>query len=447
MKRNNLKGEEKMSNTNEYKGGENFDLKQMLIRGRELSFYERLDLFDQFINNLKTNGEFNHLRCISSAADREVTLIDPATGKEKKMLMFGSNNYLGLANHPYVKERVKEIINKYGVGLGGPPLLNGYTSLHRELETRLAELKGAEDACIFSSGYGANVGVVTALMNSNDSVLYDAYSHASFCDGIKMSGAHSYSFAHNNLEQLRKRLSIVSNDSSTQKFIGVEGVYSMDGDIAPLIGLIEISKANGSLLIVDDAHGTGMLGNTGRGTAEHIGVEGEIDVTVGTFSKTFATTGGFAASSKSIINYLRFFARSYMFSASLAPTTVATVLAGMDVMERQPELIQNLRDNVRYASTAFKRKNFDVDPESAIIPLRVPEWMSIRKAAHRFYELGIFMNSIEYPAVPLSQQRFRVSLMATHRKEDINKLVDTIEEVWSDPSVKNEYSYENIIAA
>jgi glycine C-acetyltransferase len=284
-------------------------------------------------------------------------------------------------------------------------------------------------------------------MNSSDSVLYDAYSHASFCDGIKMSGAHSYSFAHNNLEQLRKRLSIVSNDSSTQKFIGVEGVYSMDGDIAPLKGLIEISKANGSLLIVDDAHGTGMLGKTGRGTAEYLGVEGEIDVTVGTFSKTFATTGGFAASSKSIINYLRFFARSYMFSASLAPTTVATVLAGMDVMEREPELIQNLRDNVRYASFAFKGKNFDVDPESAIIPLKVPEWMSIRKAAHRFYELGIFMNSIEYPAVPLSQQRFRVSLMATHRKEDINKLVDAIEEVWSDPSVKNEHSYENVIAA
>jgi glycine C-acetyltransferase len=348
------------------------------------------------------------------------------------MLMFGSNNYLGLANHPYVKEKVRQAIEKFGAGIGGPPLLNGYTSLHRELEERLAALKGAEDALIFSSGYGANVGLVTALMNPDCFVVYDAYSHASFCDGIKMSGVQSFRFPHNNIFILEQRLKNLRACSDKDIYVGVEGVYSMDGDLAPLDKLVELCKKYNAYLVVDDAHGTGVMGKTGSGTAEHFDVDGKVDLIMGTFSKTFAVTGGFVAGSKDITNYMRYFARSYMFSASLPPIVIAAVLAGLDVLQKDNGLLQSLRDNIKYTGKRLSSLGFNTGNETAIFPLIVPEEMNIRKAAFEFHKRGIFMNSIEYPAVPLSQQRFRISIMATHTNEDIDKLVEVIDEVWNE---------------
>ena len=206
----------------------------------------------------------------------------------------------------------------------------------------------------------------------------------------------------------------------------------MDGDLAPLDVLVPLCKSHGAILVVDDAHGTGVMGTTGRGTAEHFGVEGQVDVTMGTFSKTFAMTGGFVAASKAIIDYLRYFARSYMFSASLPPVVIATILAGLDVIENEPELLTQLRDNVGYAAVGLQRLTFAANPSAAIIPLRVPVGMNIRKAAQRFHELGIFVNSVEYPAVPISQQRFRLSLMATHTQEDIDRLGEAVQTVWNE---------------
>ncbi len=222
--------------------------------------------------------------------------------------------------------------------MGGPPLLNGYTALHRELEERLAALKGCESAMLFSSGYGANIGLVTALVNQRDRVFYDAYSHASFCDGIKMAGVQSRHFPHNDIDRMERMLEACSG-ADHDVFVGVEGVYSMDGDLAPLDRLTQICRERGAILLLDDAHGTGVMGKTGRGSAEHFGVEGLVDITMGTFSKTFATTGGFIASTGPIIEYLRYFARSYMFSASLPPVVAAAVIAGLDVIEQEPELI------------------------------------------------------------------------------------------------------------
>ena len=416
----------------QYKGGENFDLRQILLRGRHLPLRDRTSFFQSVINELSLNREMLSMRCISSAADREVSVIDSYTGKSKSMLMFGSNNYLGLANHPYVKEYTLRAIREYGVGVGGPPLLNGYTKLHRELEERLAALKGAEDALVFSSGYGTNVGLVTGLMNGGDIVLYDEYSHASFCDGVKMAGAQSMQFHHNDIKKLQSMLQLHQQRPNSDMFVGVEGVYSMDGDLAPLDVLVPLCKAHNAILVVDDAHGTGVMGATGRGTAEHFGVEGQVDITMGTFSKAFAVAGGFIASSKPIIDYLRFFARSYMFSASLPPVVVAAVIAGLDVIEHEPELLTNLRNNIEYTSKGIQNLGFDVRPRSGIIPLRVPVGMNIRQAAYRFHELGVFVNSIEYPAVPISQQRFRISLMATHTMQDIDKLLAAVEEVWNE---------------
>ena len=421
-----------MSANTDYSGGENFDLRQILLRGRSMRLQERVSFFGSFLKNLQNTREQLCMRRVLTSADREVTILDPFTGGEKTMLMFGSNNYLGLANHPYVKECAEQAVREYGAGIGGPPLLNGYTRLHRVLEDRLAALKGTEDALVFSSGYGANVGLVSGIVNPGDIVLYDAYSHASFCDGMKLAGVQSFHFPHNDMRRLKHLLELYATHQTGDVFVGVEGVYSMDGDLAPLDILVPLCTSHKAHLIVDDAHGTGVLGRTGRGTAEHFGLEGQVGITMGTFSKTFAVTGGFVAASKPVVDYLRYFARSYMFSASLPPVVIATVLAGLDVLDHEPHLRERLRENIAYASAGLRTLGFDVKGESGVIPLCVPEGMNIRQAAYRFHELGIFINSIEYPAVPISLQRFRVSLMASHRKEDIDRLLETVATVWSE---------------
>ncbi len=420
-----------MNSENTYNGGENFDLRKLFVKCRRDNLNDKVSYFNSFIQDLSAKHELQHLRCVTSAADREVIVEDNYTKIKNKMLMFGSNNYLGLANHPYVKRKTEEAIERYGVGVGGPPLLNGYTDLHRDLEERLAAFKGTEDAMIFSSGYGANVGLITALANNNSKLIYDSYSHASLIDGIKMSGINSEQFEHNNMQRLNELLDNSKTDDSHDVFVAVEGVYSMDGDTSPLDEIVKLCRSHNAILILDDAHGTGTLGLNGCGTAEHYGVKDQVDITMGTFSKTFAVTGGFIAASKPIINYLRFFARSYMFSASLSPITIASVLAGLDLIKQDKYLLHSFRDNVNYLNNGLQQLGFDTHSQSGIISLRTPPEMNVRKAAYEFHERGIFLNSIEYPAVPISQQRFRISIMATHTKEDINLLVEAIEEIWS----------------
>ncbi|MCW8850195.1 MAG: aminotransferase class I/II-fold pyridoxal phosphate-dependent enzyme [Melioribacteraceae bacterium] len=414
-----------------YCGGENFDLRQILLNGRTKCLNDRTKYFEKFIHGLVKRKEMQHLRIISSAADRKVIVKDLYSGELKEMLMFGSNNYLGLSNNPYVVERTGQTLRKYGAGIGGPPLLNGYTILHQALEERLANMKKSEGALIFSSGYGANVGLLSSLINRGDIVIHDAYSHASFTDGIKMASANSLKFPHNDLQRLKELLSGTSGMNSGDVFVGVEGVYSMDGDTAPLDKIVPLCKSKNSILIVDDAHGTGIMGPTGKGTAEHYGVEENVDITMGTFSKVFSVTGGFVTASKSIINYLRFFARSYMFSASLSPVTIATVLAGLDVIEKEKGLLESFKNNVNYIRSGLQKQGFNIVSTTGVFPLMVPEHMNIRIAAYEFHKRGIFLNSIEYPAVPVSQQRFRLSIMASHTKEDIDRLLGVIEEVWS----------------
>ena len=419
-----------MTHEQEYRGGENFDLREMLLRGRHMRLTDRTRFFGGFLRDLEEHGELLTRRCIASAADREVLVADPVTGVARPMLMFGSNNYLGLATHPHLRARAEAALREFGAGVGGPPLLNGYTTLHRELERRLAALKGAEDALVFASGYAANVGLVAGLMQKTDTVYYDAYSHASFCDGMKMTGVQAHSFPHNDVRALRAMLVAAGNERTGDRYVAVEGVYSMDGDLAPLPELVALCREFDAILLVDDAHGTGVMGANGGGTAEHFGIKGDIAISMGTFSKTFAVTGGFIAGPKPVIYYLRYFARPYMFSASLSPVVVATVLAGLDVLEEEPERLWHLRQNIAYATACLHRIGFDVHPETAIIPLIVPEWMDIRRASRMFHEKGIFVNSIEYPAVPVTQQRFRISIMATHTGNDIDRLTRAVREVW-----------------
>ena len=427
-----------MNSDEKNRGGENFNLLDILKNGKELSFVKRVNYFSKFVESQNKMRHNLYMRQVVSPADREVEIIDHITLKRKKMLMFGSNNYLGLANHPYVQEKVQSAIQKYGVGISGPPLLNGYTLLHRQLEERLSAFKHAEDTLIFPTGYSANVGMLTAIVTKNDLVIYDAFCHASFHDGLKMGKLNNVHFAHNDLNQLENRIEKNRQLYKGDVFVGVEGVYSMDGDLAPLDKIVSLCKKNNVMLILDDAHGSGVMGKTGCGTAEHFGVSDQIDITMGTFSKTFGVVGGFISSSKPVIDYMRFFARSYMFSASLPPAIIAAVLAGLDVIEREPELIQELHKNVKYAAKGFQSLGFDVEPEAAIIALKVPETMNIRKAAFQLHQAGVFVNSIEYPAVPLNQQKFRISMMASHTKKDIDYLLESVQNVWEQFEIKTD---------
>jgi len=413
----------------EYTGGENFDLHDMLQLGRELRLHERAGFFSQFIDDLNTNNKFVYRRCIDGEMGRDVPVINEQNNESNSFLMFGSNNYLGLTSHPYVKARVKAAIDKYGIGVGGPPLLNGYTTLHRELEKRISVFKGREDTVLFSSGYSTNVGLLTAICNKQDVVLYDKYSHASLIDGLRMCKANAFPFNHNDPTDL-ERLLKENQNSKGNVYVAVEGVYSMDGDIAKLDEIIPLCKRYGAVIMLDDAHGTGVLGEHGRGTAEYFGGQDDVDIIVGTFSKAFGVVGGFISASKEIVNYLRFFARSYMFSASLPPPVVAAVLAGIDVLENEPELHNALHNNIAYAKQLLCEIGFNITTVTPIIALIVPETMDIRKAAYQFHKKGIFINAIEYPAVPVHLQRFRISLMATHTRSDIETLIGCVDDVW-----------------
>lgn len=417
-------------------GLSDLNLHDFIVQSKQMDLQASIKRFAAFIRYEKQHHEITYSRQVVSPPGREVTILDPWTGRKRQMLMFASNNYLGFANHPYVKSQVAAAMDKYGAGLGGPPLLNGYTRLMKELEERLARLKHQESALIFPTGYSTNLGMVTALVKESDHVLFDEFSHASFYDAIRMARVPATAFRHNDVKDLEEKLKQLTAETKGTVFVGVEGVYSMDGDLAPLDKMVPVVKKYGAISMLDDAHGTGLLGKTGSGTAEHFGVEKEIDLSMGTFSKTFSMTGGFVAGSWEMVNYLRFFARSYVFSAALPPTTLAAVLAGIDLIEKDGAVREKLLSTTAYAASQLKKFGTLSNPEAAIIALQVPDWMEIRKANNLIHEQGIFLNAIEYPAVPEDQQRFRVSIMSDHTREDVDRLVAVIHKTWNDPAVR-----------
>lgn len=420
-----------------------FGLKSFLNKRKPQSLLSWVNDFSLFIQDLKRNKEHSYFRLITSAPGRKVIVMAEDSNVEHKMLLFASNNYLGLGNNSYIKKKVKEAIDIYGTGLGGPPILNGYTQLMKELEQRVAQLKQQEDCMIFSAGYNANLGFVSALVKSNDFVIYDELSHASLYDAMKMSNAKGISFKHNDVDDLERKLAEYSPTIKGTIFVCIEGIYSMDGDISPLSQMVPLIKKYGAISMLDDAHGLGILGLDGSGTAEHFEVSKEIDISMGTFSKSLAGTGGFLTSRKEIINYMRYFARPYMFSASLPPMSLAAILAGLDVIETQPQLREQLYENIKYAQEILSPYNIVAKDVTPILALLVPEWMDIRKANSIIHERGIFLNAIEYPAVPKNKQRFRISLMAQHTKEDINELAKVLADVWADQRVKIELNKNN----
>lgn len=340
----------------------------------------------------------------------------------KEMIMVGSNNYLGLINHPRVMKAAQEAVDRYGVATCGSRFLNGTLDIHNELEERLAKFMKMEAALTFSTGFQTNQGIISTLISRGDAVVTDRMVHASIIDACRLSYGGAHKFKHNDMADLERIISSLDND--IRKLIVVDGVFSMEGDLANLPEIVEIAKKNNAKIMVDDAHGIGVMGKNGRGTAEHFGVEDDVDLVMGTFSKSFASLGGFVAGEKKVISYIKHFARSLIFSASITPASVATVLATLDIIENEPERRERLWQITEKMKSGFQAMGYNTGPtETPIIPVIIGNdemafmlWRLLREA-------GVFTNPVIYPAVPKDQSLIRTSYSATHSDEDLDTVL------------------------
>jgi 8-amino-7-oxononanoate synthase len=379
---------------------------------------ERLSKFD-LPQKIMAAGIYPYFRVIESDQDTEVTI------NGKKVLMFGSNSYLGLTNHPKIKEASKKAIDKYGSGCAGSRFLNGTLDIHLELEERLAKFTGKEGALCFSTGFQVNLGVVSVLTGRNDHVLLDELDHASIIEGSRLSFSRVLKFAHNDMKSLESKLKHCTPDSI--KLIVVDGIFSMEGDIVNLPVIVKLAKKYNATIMVDDAHSLGVIGVNGAGTASHFGLTDSVDLIMGTFSKSFASLGGFIASDKDTINFIKHSSRTLIFSASMTPASTATVLAALDIMESEPERIKHLWDITHYALKGFKSMGFDTGKsESPIIPLFIRDDYKALMLTKILLEDGIFVNPVVSPGVPKEDSLIRYSLMATHTKAQVDISIEKI---------------------
>ena len=368
-------------------------------------------------------GIYPYFREIQSDQDTEVII------NGKKVLMFGSNAYLGLTNHPNVKEAAIEAIKKYGTGCAGSRFLNGTLDLHIQLEKRLAEFVGKEDAIVYSTGFQVNLGVVSCLTGREDYILWDELDHASIIEGHRLSFSTKLKYKHNDMESLEKQLQKCEPDKV--KLIVTDGVFSMEGDVAKLPEIVALAKKYNASIMVDEAHGIGVFGKQGRGTCDHFGVAKDVDLIMGTFSKSFASIGGFIAADESIINYLRHHSRSYIFSASNTPAATAAANAALDIMMNEPERIQHLWDLTHYALDGFRQMGCEIGNTSTpIIPLFIRDNDLTFLITKELFDAGVFVNPVVAPAVASEDTLIRFSLMATHKKEQLDYALETIHKVF-----------------
>ncbi len=368
----------------------------------------------------KAAGVYPYFRMIQSEQDTEV-IIDG-----KKVLMFGSNSYLGLTNHPKLKEASIAAINKYGSGCAGSRFLNGTLDLHIELEEKLAKFVGKEGALVFSTGYQVNLGVLSSVTSRKDNIILDELDHACIIDGARLSFARPLKYRHNDMESLEKMLQR-HQDVEGLNLIAVDGVFSMEGDIAKLDEIVRLAKKYNANIMVDDAHGLGVVGKAGRGTADHFGLTDDVDLIMGTFSKSLASIGGFIAANNETINYLKHHARSLIFSASIAPGNAAAVIAALELMQQEPERLEKLWDNTRYAMAGLKALGLDTGhSETPIIPIYVRDTEKTFMLTRLLQEQGVFVNPVITPAVAPKDSLIRFSLMATHTRSQIDEALEKI---------------------
>jgi 8-amino-7-oxononanoate synthase len=384
------------------------------------------DLFDKCYRFTKAKelisaGMYPYFRMIESAQDPEVVI------NGRKMVMVGSNNYLGLTNHPKVKEAAIEAIKKYGSGCAGSRFLNGTLDIHVRLEEKLAQFIRKEAALVFSTGFQVNLGVISAIAGKDDVIIIDKMDHASIIDGCRLSYAEVKKFRHNDMTDLER---ILVENKDRKKLIVVDGVFSMEGDIVNLPEVVALAKKYNARVMVDDAHGIGVLGKTGRGTAEHFGLENEVDLIMGTYSKSLASIGGFIAGEEKVVHYIKHFARALIFSASPPPASIAAVSAALGIIENEPERVERLWRNTWRVHNGFKSLGYEIGPtETPIIPILVGEEMKAFTMAMMLQEEGIFANVAVSPAVASGKALIRTSYMATHTDEHIDRVLSAFEKV------------------
>ena len=371
----------------------------------------------------KAAGIYPYFRAISSEQDPEVEI------NGRKVLMFGSNCYTGLVNDPRIKEAAIEAIRKYGTGCAGSPFLNGTLDLHKQLERRIAEYIGKEDVMIYSTGFGVNLGVVSCLTGREDYILWDEQDHASIIEGRRLSFSQSLKYKHNDMESLENQLR--KCDPDKVKLIVTDGVFSMEGDVANIPEICRLAKKYNASVMVDEAHSIGVFGTGGRGTVNHFGCTDDVDLIMGTFSKSFASLGGFIATDKEITNFLRHHSRSYIFTASITPASTAAALKAIDIMEQEPERQEQLWKLTNFALDGFRQMGCEIGNTSTpIIPLFIRDNFKTFKVTTELFEEGIFVNPVVSPAVAPQDTLSRFSLMATHTQEQVERALEAIERVF-----------------
>ncbi|MFA5499202.1 MAG: pyridoxal phosphate-dependent aminotransferase family protein [Candidatus Cloacimonadia bacterium] len=372
-------------------------------------------------DHVRQLGFYPYFRVITSEQDTEVLV------NGKKMLMLGSNSYLGLTNHPRVKEAAIKAIEKYGSGCAGSRFLNGTLDIHIELEEALAKLVGKEGALVFATGYQANLGAIASIVGRNEYVITDKYDHASIIDGARLSYGEMLRYAHNDMSSLKRALEKIGGANA---LVVVDGIFSMEGDIADLPNIITLCEEYGASLMVDEAHSLGVLHSSGAGAAKHFDIVDRTDIIMGTFSKSLASVGGFVAADAKVIDYMKHFARSLIFSASLPPASAASVLEALKIMAEEPERIEKLWQNTHFMMNSFKEMGYDTGVSTTpVIPLHTGDMMTTFKMWKQLADEGVFVNPVVPPAVPPNSCLIRCSFMATHTKEQLEFGLDKFKKI------------------
>jgi len=384
-----------------------------------------VDLFDKCraftrADELKAADLYPYFTPIQEAAGNRIKV------KGRPMIMVGSNNYLGLAHHPKAKAAAREAVERYGVGTCGSRFLTGTIDLHEELEARLAKFMRREAALTFSTGFQTNLGIISTIAGKGDHIVVDRMVHASIIDACRLSFASVHKYKHNSMKDLERLLASLGPDEG--KLIVVDGVFSMEGDIADLPGIISLARKYGARVLVDDAHGIGVLGANGRGTAEHFGLESEVDLIMGTFSKTFASIGGVVVGARPVISYIKHHARPLIFSAAATPASVASVLAILDMLENEPGLRKRLWAVTEKMRTGFQAMGYDTGPsQTPIIPIVIHNDEKCFMLWRLLREEGIFTTPVIYPAVPPGHSLIRTSYGAGHTDEELDAILAAFE--------------------
>jgi glycine C-acetyltransferase len=382
--------------------------------------------FNEWYREAKPNGYYLYNEPVQTAPTTKIQVRDGKTQEIRDLVNLASYNYLGISYRPEVKQAAMEALQKYGLGASGSPILSGTFDVHVELARAVADFKDKEAAILFPTGYSANVGFISAIMRSGDHIFCDQYSHASIVDGAILAKSKTVFFRHNNPMDLERKLSGVRG----KKLVVVEGVYSMDGDVCVLPEIVEVAKRHGARVLIDEAHSTFLFGPNGRGVSEHFGLDDQVDFHLGTFSKSLGGQGGFVAGSKDLIDYVTGFGRSRFFSCNLAPALAAGLIAGVHIVENEPQLRARLWSNVAYLRRRFAEEGIDIGKStSQVMPVMVNNDAKVFAVAEKIQQGGLFLQPVTYPAVPKHKSRLRISVSAAHSEEELEFAVGVIARV------------------